>query len=127
MELSNFLIWKHTWIVQFCVTFDRFCKKGADTIVNFNPNEGDVLSFSEEVLPNTSKADELTLGVAQNRKELKVLSEHDHDLLYLEKKGYLYTDGNDALAGWGNKREGGLIAILKGEPELTPDDIQISI
>ena len=57
--------------------------------------------------------------------ELKQFSKEDYDFVYFEKKGLLFFDGNGAEKNWGNSSEGGLVAILKGKPELTAEDITL--
>ena len=51
----------------------------------------------------------------------KKLSKQDFDFLYDEKKGGLYFNENGADKGFG---EGGIIAILKGAPELTSGNLE---
>ena len=60
-----------------------------------------------------------------NKKELKLLSKRDYDFVYFEKKGRLFFDGNGSDKKWGNSDEGGLVAILKGNPVLTAEDITL--
>ena len=45
--------------------------------------------------------------------------------MYFEKKGLLYFDGNDSYKNWGDSEEGGLVAILKGKPEVSMDDFTL--
>ena len=52
-------------------------------------------------------------------------SKDDYNFVYFEKNGSLYLNGNGAEKNWGNSSEGGLIAILKGNPVLTADDITL--
>ena len=47
------------------------------------------------------------------------------DLIYFEKKGQLFLNANGAERGFGNKQEGGLLAVLKGGPSLTAANIEI--
>ena len=62
-----------------------------------------------------------TFAASKNKKTLnKKLATLDIDFLYDEKKGGLYFNENGAGKGFG---EGGIIAILKGGPNLTSDDI----
>ena len=57
---------------------------------------------------------------AKNRKMLKMLSKKDMDFLYDQKKGGLYFNENGSKKGFG---DGGLIAILKGGPDLTSKNV----
>ena len=47
----------------------------------------------------------------------------DSDIVYDERKGKLYLNGNGAEKGWGSKAIGGLITKVKGKPQITADDI----
>ena len=49
----------------------------------------------------------------------------DYDFVYFEKKGRLYFDGNGSGKNWGDRDEGGLVAILKGKPELTAENFTL--
>lgn len=53
------------------------------------------------------------------------MSKEDYDFVYFEKKGRLYFDGNGSEKNWGNSGEGGLVAILKGKPDLTAEDLTL--
>jgi len=64
----------------------------------------------------------INFASAKKKKELKLLSKQDYDFVYFEKKGRLYFDGNGSKKNWGSSDEGGLVAVLKGKPELTVDD-----
>ena len=68
---------------------------------------------------------DISFASTRSKKELKQLSKEDYDFVYFEKKGYLYYDGNGSDKKWGNSDEGGLVAILKGNPELTAEDITL--
>ena len=67
--------------------------------------------------------DDRTFAVASTKKELKQLKKSDADIVYDERKGKLYLNGNGAEKGWGSKAIGGLIAKVKGKPQITADDI----
>ena len=51
----------------------------------------------------------------------KKLAKQDFDFLYDEKKGGLYFNENGADKGFG---DGGIIAILKGAPDLSADNLE---
>ena len=57
----------------------------------------------------------------QWQKQKAVKSHTDFDFLYDEKKGGLYFNENGSDKGFG---EGGIIAILKGAPDLTSDNLE---
>ena len=67
--------------------------------------------------------DDRTFAVASTKKELKQLKKSDADIVYDERKGKLYLNGNGAEKGWGSKAIGGLIAKVKGKPQITADDV----
>ena len=64
-----------------------------------------------------------TFAVASSKKELKQLKKSDADIVYYERKGKLYLNGNGHEKGWGEKDIGGLIVKVKGKPEIAADDI----
>ena len=106
-------------------SLDIFNKKGADEIVRFDNSQGDTIAVSPNAFPALQGASELNFASTKNKKELKQLSKEKYDFVYFEKKGRLYFDGNGAEKNWGNSSEGGLVAILKGKPELTAEDLTL--
>ena len=64
-----------------------------------------------------------TFSVASTKKELKELKKSDADIVYDERKGKLYLNGNGEGKGWGSKAMGGMIAKVKGKPQVTADDV----
>jgi len=94
-----------------------FKKKTADKITDFNP-----LSDSLEIDTDSFGIDSsATFASGKNKKTVKKkLAKQDFDLLYDEKKGGLYFNENGADKGFG---DGGIIAILKGAPDLTSEDL----
>jgi len=58
---------------------------------------------------------------AKGKKELNALARKDCDFLYDQKKGGLYFNENGADKGFG---EGGIVAILKGAPDLTASNLE---
>ena len=95
----------------------KFDKKSADKITNFNPST-DTLEIDTDSFGIDSSA---TFASGKNKKEVKKkLAKQDFDFLYDEKKGGLYFNENGSDIGFG---DGGIIAILKGTPELTADDL----
>ena len=96
----------------------NFNKKSADKITNFNPST-DSLEIDTDSFGIGSSA---TFASGKNKKEVKkVLAKQDFDFLYDQKKGGLYFNENGADKGFG---EGGIIAILKGAPDLTSDNLE---
>jgi hypothetical protein len=97
----------------------KFKKKFADKITNFNPST-DTLEIDTDSFGIDSSA---TFASGKNMKEVKKkLAKQHFDFLYDEKKGGLYFNENGADKGFG---EGGIIAILKGAPDLTMDNIDL--
>ena len=103
--------------------YDIFNKKGADKIINFKSTEGDFLSFTPIAIPGIASIDSFGFASATSKKQLKKLSKQDYEFVYFEKKGRLYFDSNGFEKGWGDPAEGGLVAIMKGKPELNAGDI----
>ncbi|GCE65680.1 tandem-95 repeat protein [cyanobiont of Ornithocercus magnificus] len=67
-----------------------------------------------------SKNPTFTTG-AYKKEVKKKLAKQDFDLLYDQKKGGLYLNENGSDKGFG---DGGIIAILKGAPELTSGNLE---
>ena len=57
----------------------------------------------------------------QKKTVMKGLSRQGLDFFYDEKKGGLYFNENGSDKGFG---DGGIIAILKGAPDLTSDNLE---
>jgi hypothetical protein len=106
-------------------SFDVLTKKSADEIIGFDPSQGDSIAVSRYAFPALMGASAINFASTRNKKELKLLSKQDYDFVYFEKKGYLYFDGNGSDKDWGNTNTGGLVAILKGKPELTVEDFTL--
>lgn len=104
---------------------DVFNKKGADKIIGFDASQGDTIAVSPNAFSALQGDSELNFASTKNNKELKLLSKQDYDFVYFEKKGKLYFDANGSKKNWGNSDEGGLVAVLKGKPELTADNFTL--
>ena len=94
----------------------KYKNKYANKIRNFNPS-ADTLEIDGN---NFKINDSPTFTSGKNKKTIKKLAKKDFDFLYDEKKGGLYFNENGSDKGFG---EGGIIAILKGAPELTSGNI----
>jgi len=105
--------------------FDVFTKKAADKIIGFDSSEGDTIAISAVAFPELDGESKIEFASTNSKKELKQLSNKSLDFVYFEKKGQLYYDGNGSYKKWGESNEGGLVAILKGKPELTMDDFTL--
>ncbi len=101
---------------------ENFTKKNADLIIRFNPDEGDRILFDLDEYVVLSE--DLSFKKARSKRKLKSLAKEDIDLIYFQKKGALYINGNGPAKGLGDPDKGGLLAILKGNPGLTGNDLQ---
>jgi len=106
-------------------SFESFTKKSADKIIGFNASQGDTIAVSLDAFPALKGVSDISFASTRSKKEFKQMSKEDYDFVYFAKKGRLYFDGNGAEKNWGNSDEGGLVAILKGKPELTVEDITL--
>jgi hypothetical protein len=99
---------------------DAFGVKGADTITDFNTEDGDQLIISPEVL--TGISDTPVFKAASSKKEFKTALKSDSDLIYYQPTGELFYDQNGSRKGFG---KGGLFAVIDGAPALTAQDIGV--
>ncbi len=96
----------------------KYKRKFADKITKFNSSE-DSLEIDTVSFGIDSSA---TFISGKNKKEVKKqLAKQDFDFLYDQKKGWLYFNENGADKGFG---DGGIIAILKGAPDLTASNLE---
>jgi len=101
-------------------TKDSFGVKGADTITDFNPEEGDKLVLSPNALPGLKKNPSFQ-SVTSN-KALKAAQNSGRDLIYYQPLGQLFYDQNGRGKGFGS---GGLFAVLSGAPVLTAENLGV--
>ena len=106
---------KKSLVVQLPDTFKRGF---IDEVTNFNP-------LTDNLVIDTDSFDitgSTTFAAGKNKKVVKKkLSKQDFDFLYDQKKGGLYFNENGADKGFG---EGGIIAILKGAPDLSSGNLE---
>tara|TARA_B100000674_G_scaffold471825_1_gene461021 strand:- start:260 stop:1207 length:948 start_codon:yes stop_codon:yes gene_type:complete len=96
----------------------KYKKKFSDKITNFNPST-DTLEINTASFGINSSA---TFASGKNKKAVKKkLAKQDFDFLYDERKGGLYFNENGEENGFG---DGGIIAILKGGPDLTSGNLE---
>ena len=97
----------------------NFNKKSADKITNFNP-----LIDTIEIDTDSFGIDQsATFAAGKNKKKVKKkLAKQDFDFLYDQNKGRLYFNENGSDKGFG---DGGIIAILKGAPDMTANNIEL--
>ena len=94
----------------------KYKRKFADKITNFNLLT-DLLEIDVDSFGINGSA---TFATGINKKAVKKIAKHDFDFLYDQKKGVLYFNENGADKGFG---DGGIIAILKGAPDLTSGNL----
>ena len=96
----------------------KFKKKYVDKITNFD-SSNESLEIDTDSFGIDRSA---TFAVGKNKKKVKKkLAKKDFDFLYDQKKGGLYFNENGADKGFG---DGGIIAILKGSPDLTANNLE---
>ena len=98
-------------------TSSRFTVNNIDRITNFNPST-DILEIDTDSFSINSSA---TFAAANNKRKIKKLANKNFDFLYDQKKGGLYFNENGSDKGFG---DGGIIAILKGAPDLTSVNLE---
>ena len=97
---------------------EQYKKIYADRITNFK-HSTDILAID---VNSFGIDDSATFASGRNRKELwKKLAKQDVDFLYDQKKGGLYFNENGSDKGFG---DGGIVAILKGAPDLTSGNLE---
>ena len=96
----------------------KFKGKYVNKISTFS-SLGDALKINSDGFGVGSSA---TFAAGKNKKAVKKkLAKQDIDFLYDQTKGGLYFNENGAYKGFG---DGGIIAILKGAPDLTSDNLE---
>ena len=93
-----------------------FNKKLVDKITNFNPST-DIIKIDTKSFGIDGSA---TFAIGKNKRKFKKLAKKDFDFLYVQRRGGLYFNENGADKGFG---DGGIIAILKGAPNLSMTSI----
>ena len=97
---------------------NKFNKKSADKIINFDPST-DTLEIDTDSFGIDNSA---TFASGKSKKTVKKkLAKQNFDFIYDERKGGLYFNENGADKGFG---DGGIIAILKGAPDLTSSNLE---
>ena len=100
-------------------------QRNADHIIGFNSNKGDRILLDTETYPALPRKGKLSFESVRSKKESKQLSAENIDLIYFEPKGQLFLNANGSQRGFGNKQEGGLLAVLKGGASLSLVNIEI--
>ena len=113
---TDFLFQKTSSVIAI-KNIDKYTKKAAAKTTSFDSNS-DVLEIDAYSFGVGSYA---TFAAGKNKKAVKKLARQDFYFLYDQKKGGLYFNENGADKGFG---DGGIIAILKGAPDLTSDNLE---
>lgn len=97
----------------------KYNKKFAHEITGFNPKT-DTQEINADSFGIDGSSPKYNAG--QNKRKVKKnLATKDFDFLYNQKKGWLYFNEKGSYQGFG---DGGIIAILKGAPALTMENIE---
>ena len=104
---------------------EALTKRNADHIIGFSSNKEDRILLDSETYPVLPRKGKASFESVRSKKGVKQLTMENIDLIYFEKKGQLFLNANGAERGFGNKQEGGLLAVLKGGPSLTAANIEI--
>ena len=101
---------------------EKYSKRNADHLIKFNRNENDMIHLDGKMydLP-----DDWGFAKTKSKRKLSKFAKSDVDLIYFQRKGFLYVNGNGEDKGFGDLDEGGLLAVLKGKPSLKAGDIQL--
>ena len=99
---------------------DGFGKKAAIKVKDFTSSDGDSFLIDKNILDFGKKLKIKTV-VGKNA-AFKRVRKSNKDIVFDEKKGFLYFNENGKQKGWG---DGGLFAKLQGAPELGADDFTI--
>ena len=98
----------------------KFTKKSSAKIKSFNV-DSDILKIDTASFGIDDVINPATAAQGKNKKEIRKLASQEFDFLYDQKKGGIYFNENGADKGFG---KGGIIAILKGAPDLTEGNLE---
>jgi len=98
---------------------DKFGKKGADIITDFDPTEDDLIALSPSALKGLG---DIEFVAAESKKQLKSELKSSANIVYYQPRGELYYDQNSRKNGFG---KGGLFATLEGSPMLSAEDFAL--
>ena len=98
----------------------KFKKNAATKIKDFDISK-DLIQIDTASFGIDDIIDPATAEQGKGKKAVNKLAKQDFDFLYDQKKGGIYFNKNGADKGFG---EGGIIAILKGAPELTASNVE---
>ena len=93
-------------------------RRQADVISDFDVEQGDRI-----LLDSAAFEGDGVVSVAESRRDFRQLRESgDCDFIYFQPRGGLYYNENGEESGFG---DGGLLAAIKGAPELTAEQIAL--
>ena len=93
-------------------------RRQADVISDFDVEQGDRI-----LLDSAAFEGDGVVSVAESRRDFQQLRESgDCDFIYYQPRGGLYYNENGEESGFG---DGGLLAAIKGAPELTAEQIAL--
>lgn len=93
-------------------------RRQADVISDFDSEQGDRI-----LLDSAAFEGDGVVSVAESRRDFQQLrNSGDCDFIYYQPRGGLYYNENGEESGFG---EGGLLAAIKGAPELTAEQIAL--
>ena len=100
---------------------EKLNKDNADIIVDFKKRQGDLIQLDGDLhnLPDDPK-----FKRTRNRRKLVRLAQSNVDIVYFKNK-HLYLNTNGKEKGYGDPGESGLLAILKGKPQLGQNSLEI--
>ena len=99
---------------------EKFNKKNADVILDFNAAEGDVIGLSADVF---SELDRIKLKTVSTKSKLRKAQQSKASLVYFEGEGQVFYNANGSDNGWGKK--GGQFAALEAQPDLFRSSFEI--
>ena len=100
----------------------QFGYKKADRIIRFSSEEGDHLKLDSDAFPDIKK---IRFRASKSLRHFNKQQKKKSTIIYFEPTGELYFDQNGKQPGFGEAKESGLFAILKGAPEITSQDLSL--
>ncbi len=98
---------------------DDFGQKGADIVKNFDPVQRDVLGLPRSFLKELNP---LNRAIVTSQKQLRIRSQDDVNILYLETTGQLFYGQNGDADAMG---KGGLFSRLDPSPSLQAQNLSL--
>jgi len=107
--------------------FELFNRENADKIIGFNASHGDTIGVSMTAFPSLQGYETISFASTNTKEDFRTLKNGDYNFIYFEgsRNGRLFFNGNGTSKGWGNEDQGGIIAILKGAPALSAENLTL--